>query len=68
MHQQLSNFLNLIIYVRLLLKLFLFVFSSKLELICYLRTEFDPLSIIFSTNYDNVIHSLEQKVSQKVSY
>ncbi|XP_008214857.1 WD repeat-containing and planar cell polarity effector protein fritz isoform X1 [Nasonia vitripennis] len=39
--------------------------GAKLELLCYLRTEFDPLSIIFNTNYDNVIHSLEQKVSRK---
>ncbi|KAJ8673486.1 hypothetical protein QAD02_004748 [Eretmocerus hayati] len=39
--------------------------GAKLELLCYLRTEFDPLSIIFHTNYDNVIHSLEQKVSRK---
>ena len=52
--------------------LFFYVFicfhcSAKLELLCYLRTEFDPLSLIFHTNYDNVFHSLEQKISRKVS-
>ncbi|KAG7204560.1 hypothetical protein KM043_004984 [Ampulex compressa] len=37
----------------------------KLELICYIRTEFDPLCITFDACHDNVIHSVEQKVSRK---
>lgn len=37
----------------------------KLDLICYLRTEYDPLCITFSTHHENVIHSVEQKVSRK---
>ncbi|XP_014218415.1 WD repeat-containing and planar cell polarity effector protein fritz [Copidosoma floridanum] len=41
------------------------IIGTKLELLCYLKTEFDPLCIIFNSNYDNVIHSLEQKVSRK---
>uniref|UniRef100_A0ABD2WPH6 WD repeat-containing and planar cell polarity effector protein fritz n=1 Tax=Trichogramma kaykai TaxID=54128 RepID=A0ABD2WPH6_9HYME len=41
------------------------IIGSKLELLCYLRTEFDPLCITFHTSYNNVFHSLEQKVSRK---
>ncbi|XP_012271982.1 WD repeat-containing and planar cell polarity effector protein fritz isoform X2 [Orussus abietinus] len=37
----------------------------KVELLCYLRTELDPLCIIFDTYHDNVLHSVEQKVSRK---
>ncbi|XP_033333987.1 WD repeat-containing and planar cell polarity effector protein fritz isoform X2 [Megalopta genalis] len=37
----------------------------KLELICYIRSEFDPLCIIFDACHDNIIHSVEQKVSRK---
>ncbi|XP_066591947.1 WD repeat-containing and planar cell polarity effector protein fritz [Prorops nasuta] len=37
----------------------------KLELICYVRTEFDPLCIMFDACHDNVIYSIEQKVSRK---
>ncbi|XP_044021196.1 WD repeat-containing and planar cell polarity effector protein fritz isoform X2 [Aphidius gifuensis] len=37
----------------------------KFELLCYLRTEFDPLCITFNSKEDNVIHSIEQKVSRK---
>ncbi|OAD59680.1 WD repeat-containing and planar cell polarity effector protein fritz [Eufriesea mexicana] len=37
----------------------------KLELICYIRSEFDPLCIIFDPCSDNIIHSVEQKVSRK---
>ncbi|KAK0095293.1 hypothetical protein PV326_008759 [Microctonus aethiopoides] len=37
----------------------------KFELLCYLRTEFDPLCIKFNTQQDNTIHSIEQKVSRK---
>ncbi|XP_033222813.1 WD repeat-containing and planar cell polarity effector protein fritz [Belonocnema kinseyi] len=39
--------------------------GTKMELICYLRTEFDPLCITFNTFHENVIHSVEQKVSRK---
>ncbi|XP_058803143.1 WD repeat-containing and planar cell polarity effector protein fritz [Phymastichus coffea] len=39
--------------------------GKNLELLCYLRTEFDPLCLLFNTIYNNVIHSLEQKVSRK---
>ncbi|XP_011310420.1 WD repeat-containing and planar cell polarity effector protein fritz isoform X2 [Fopius arisanus] len=37
----------------------------KFDLLCYLRTEFDPLCIIFNSKQENVIHSIEQKVSRK---
>lgn len=37
----------------------------KLELICYIRSEFDPLCIMFDVCNDNIIHSVEQKVSRK---
>ncbi|XP_051174546.1 WD repeat-containing and planar cell polarity effector protein fritz [Leptopilina boulardi] len=37
----------------------------KMDLICYLRTEYDPLCITFNTLHENVIHSIEQKVSRK---
>ncbi|XP_076682069.1 WD repeat-containing and planar cell polarity effector protein fritz isoform X2 [Andrena cerasifolii] len=37
----------------------------KLELICYIRSEFDPLCIKFDAWHDNIIHSVEQKVSRK---
>ncbi|XP_012166342.2 WD repeat-containing and planar cell polarity effector protein fritz isoform X1 [Bombus terrestris] len=37
----------------------------KLELICYIRSEFDPLCIMFDACNDNIIHSVEQKVSRK---
>nr|XP_012141482.1 PREDICTED: WD repeat-containing and planar cell polarity effector protein fritz homolog isoform X2 [Megachile rotundata] len=39
--------------------------GAKLGLICYIRSEFDPLCIMFDTNNDNIIHSVEQKVSRK---
>jgi len=39
---------------------------TKLELLCYIRTEFDPLCIMFDACDDNIIHSVEQKVSRKV--
>ncbi|RLU18526.1 hypothetical protein DMN91_008883 [Ooceraea biroi] len=39
--------------------------GTKLELLCYIRTEFDPLCITFDACDDNVIHSVEQKVSRK---
>nr|XP_034181788.1 WD repeat-containing and planar cell polarity effector protein fritz isoform X2 [Osmia lignaria] len=42
------------------------IFRAKLELICYIRSEFDPLCIMFDTSNDNIIHSVEQKVSRKV--
>ncbi|XP_043277509.1 WD repeat-containing and planar cell polarity effector protein fritz isoform X2 [Venturia canescens] len=38
---------------------------TKFELICHLRTEFDPLCITFNGRHENVIHSVEQKVSRK---
>ncbi|XP_031834226.1 WD repeat-containing and planar cell polarity effector protein fritz [Nomia melanderi] len=41
------------------------IIGLKLELICYIRSEFDPLCIIFDACHDNVIHSVEQKVSRK---
>ncbi|XP_046472035.1 WD repeat-containing and planar cell polarity effector protein fritz isoform X1 [Neodiprion pinetum] len=37
----------------------------KIELLCFLRTEFDPLCVTFSTYHENMIHSVEQKVSRK---
>lgn len=39
--------------------------GTKLELLCYIHTEFDPLCIMFDTYDDNIIHSVEQKVSRK---
>ncbi|XP_048505297.1 WD repeat-containing and planar cell polarity effector protein fritz isoform X2 [Athalia rosae] len=39
--------------------------GTKVELICFLRTEFDPLCVTFSTYQENIIHSVEQKVSRK---
>ncbi|KAL6439873.1 hypothetical protein ACFW04_004118 [Cataglyphis niger] len=39
--------------------------GTKLELLCYIRTEFDPLCIMFDICDDNIIHSVEQKVSRK---
>lgn len=42
------------------------IFRTKLELLCYIRTEFDPLCITFDACDDNIIHSVEQKVSRKV--
>lgn len=42
------------------------IFRTKLELLCYIRTEFDPLCITFDICDDNIIHSVEQKVSRKV--
>ncbi|KAF7413526.1 hypothetical protein HZH68_002015 [Vespula germanica] len=39
--------------------------GTKLDLICYVRTEFDPLCIKFDIHHENVIHSVEQKVSRK---
>ncbi|XP_015586643.1 WD repeat-containing and planar cell polarity effector protein fritz isoform X2 [Cephus cinctus] len=39
--------------------------GTKLELLCYLRTEFDPLCITFNAYHENVIQSVEQKVSRK---
>ncbi|KYQ50912.1 WD repeat-containing protein C2orf86 like protein [Trachymyrmex zeteki] len=39
--------------------------GTKLELLCYIRTEFDPLCIMFDACDDNIIHSVEQKVSRK---
>ncbi|XP_012232950.2 WD repeat-containing and planar cell polarity effector protein fritz homolog isoform X1 [Linepithema humile] len=39
--------------------------GTKLELLCYIRTEFDPLCITFDACDDNIIHSVEQKVSRK---
>lgn len=45
--------------------LMIHVFRTKLELLCYIRTEFDPLCITFDACDDNIIHSVEQKVSRK---
>lgn len=42
-------------------------FRIKVELLCFLRTEFDPLCVTFSTYHENLIHSVEQKVSRKVN-
>ncbi|XP_076230946.1 WD repeat-containing and planar cell polarity effector protein fritz isoform X2 [Calliopsis andreniformis] len=39
--------------------------GAKVELICYIHSEFDPLCIIFDAWHDNIIHSVEQKVSRK---
>ncbi|XP_020291724.1 WD repeat-containing and planar cell polarity effector protein fritz [Pseudomyrmex gracilis] len=39
--------------------------GTKLDLLCYIRTEFDPLCITFDAYDDNIIHSVEQKVSRK---
>ncbi|XP_032668445.1 WD repeat-containing and planar cell polarity effector protein fritz [Odontomachus brunneus] len=39
--------------------------GTKLESLCYIRTEFDPLCITFDACDDNIIHSVEQKVSRK---
>ncbi|KAL6258893.1 hypothetical protein P5V15_010839 [Pogonomyrmex californicus] len=39
--------------------------GTKLELLCYIRTEFDPLCIMFDACDDDIIHSVEQKVSRK---
>lgn len=39
--------------------------GTKVELLCFLRTEFDPLRVTFSTYHENIIHSVEQKVSRK---
>lgn len=41
------------------------VTGTKFELLCYYRTEFDPVSVSFSCIQPNVIHSVEQKVSRK---
>jgi len=46
--------------------LMIHIFRTKLELLCYIRTEFDPLCIMFDACDDNIIHSVEQKVSRKV--
>lgn len=43
-------------------------FRTKAELLCYYRTEQDPLSVSFSQVQNNLIHSVEQKVSRKVRY
>ncbi|XP_063982059.1 WD repeat-containing and planar cell polarity effector protein fritz isoform X2 [Diachasmimorpha longicaudata] len=37
----------------------------KFELLCYIKTEFDPLCVIFNSRQENVLHSVEQKVSRK---
>ncbi|XP_067009691.2 WD repeat-containing and planar cell polarity effector protein fritz [Anabrus simplex] len=37
----------------------------KMDLLCYYRTEFDPVCVSFSRVQSNVIHSVEQKVSRK---
>ncbi|PSN33632.1 hypothetical protein C0J52_14255, partial [Blattella germanica] len=39
--------------------------GTKAELLCYYRTEFDPVCVSFSQVQSNVIHSVEQKVSRK---
>nr|CAD7261206.1 unnamed protein product [Timema shepardi] len=42
------------------------VSGTKAGLVCYYRTEFDPVCVSFSHVQTNVIHSVEQKVSRKV--
>uniref|UniRef100_A0A1B6D3B8 WD repeat-containing and planar cell polarity effector protein fritz n=1 Tax=Clastoptera arizonana TaxID=38151 RepID=A0A1B6D3B8_9HEMI len=39
--------------------------GTRSELLCYYRTEFDPLCVAFSQVQPNLIHSVEQKVSRK---
>uniref|UniRef100_A0A1B6M0F5 WD repeat-containing and planar cell polarity effector protein fritz n=1 Tax=Graphocephala atropunctata TaxID=36148 RepID=A0A1B6M0F5_9HEMI len=39
--------------------------GTQTELLCYYRTEHDPLSVAFSQVQHNLIHSVEQKVSRK---
>ncbi|KDR08346.1 WD repeat-containing and planar cell polarity effector protein fritz [Zootermopsis nevadensis] len=39
--------------------------GTKAELLCFYRTEFDPVCVSFSQVQSNVIHSVEQKVSRK---
>lgn len=41
--------------------------GPKLELLCYYWTEYDPISVDFSLLNGFQIHSVEQKVSKKVS-
>lgn len=41
---------------------------TKAELLCYYRTEQDPLCVSFSQVQNNLIHSVEQKVSRKVRH
>lgn len=53
-------------YVQKCVALIIDIFRTKLELLCYIRTEFDPLCITFDICDDNIIHSVEQKVSRKV--
>lgn len=54
------------VYVQKCVDLMIDIFRTKLELLCYIRTEFDPLCITFDICDDNIIHSVEQKVSRKV--
>ncbi|XP_046664309.1 WD repeat-containing and planar cell polarity effector protein fritz isoform X2 [Homalodisca vitripennis] len=39
--------------------------GTQTDLLCYYRTEHDPLSVAFSQVQPNLIHSVEQKVSRK---
>lgn len=39
--------------------------GTKAELLCYYRTEFDPVCVVFSQVQPNVINSVEQKISRK---
>ncbi|XP_039284336.1 WD repeat-containing and planar cell polarity effector protein fritz isoform X2 [Nilaparvata lugens] len=39
--------------------------GAKAELLCYYRTEFDPVCVVFSQVQPNVINSVEQKISRK---
>lgn len=42
-------------------------FRSKLEILCYHRTEYDLLCITFSSVEANVLYAVEQKISREVS-
>ncbi|XP_008470303.1 WD repeat-containing and planar cell polarity effector protein fritz [Diaphorina citri] len=39
--------------------------SVKMELLCYYKTECDPLCVEFSHVRPNIIHSVEQKISRR---
>ncbi|KAK9507121.1 hypothetical protein O3M35_008929 [Rhynocoris fuscipes] len=39
--------------------------TTKLDLVCYFRTEFDPIKVFFSQRQPNTIHTIQQKTSSK---
>lgn len=54
-----------LIYIILIIRKF--VCSSKLDLLCYHRTEYDLLGVAFSSVESNIMYVVEQKISREVS-